>query len=134
MLEERISEQTLRLGKAFTVAVAEAIAKAGSQKKLSDAIGIHQSRISDYVNGNYDFSNLTIGTLIRLFPELEIMYFSDSSSLQKDDAITVMEQRMLLLFRRLSVNDKVLCYENMAKTYGDTFRDVQKSKEMKKNE
>ena len=130
MKDEQLERQIKRLGNAFTLAMSNAIKDAGSQKKLSEQTGIHQSRISDYVNGNYDFSNLTLGTLIRIFPELEIIYSSQDDIAKCDDAISVIENRMLTLFRRLSTGDKILCYENMARTYGDDFEKTRKDKEI----
>ena len=130
MKDEQLELQIKRLGNAFTLAMSNAIKDAGSQKKLSEQTGIHQSRISDYVNGNYDFSNLTQGTLIRIFPELEIIYSSQDDIAKCDDAISAIENRMLILFRRLSLGDKILCYENMARTYGDDFEKTRKDKEI----
>ena len=127
MTEDDIIKQTRRLEEAFKSAVADAITSAGTQKKLAEQTGIHQSRISDYSNGNYDFSNLTVGTLIKLFPHLEIIYNQDEP-VADDDAMTAIEHRLLTLFRRLPVNDKILCYENVAKTYGDTFEATQHRK------
>ena len=128
MTEDDMIKQTKRLEAVFKAAVEEAISTAGTQKKLAEQTGIHQSRISDYSNGNYDFSNLTVGTLIKLFPNLDIIYNPEAAAIS-DDAITAIEHRLLTLFRRLPVNDKILCYENIAKTYGDTFEATQQRKE-----
>ena len=61
----------------FLEAMKEALKAYGSQKSFSQASGIHQSRISDYSNGNYDFENLTVGTLHKLFPNMRIIYFPE---------------------------------------------------------
>ena len=128
MIEDHFIEQKKRLSDAFEAAMADAIKAAGTQKKLAEQTGIHQSRISEYSQGNYDFSNLTVGTLIKLFPNLDIVYNINETE-HNDEAITAIEQRLLTLFRRLSINDKIMCYENVAKTYGDTFGSVQQRKE-----
>ena len=119
MNEDNFTKQSKRLENVFKAATAAAISAAGTQKKLAEQTGIHQSRISEYVNGNYDFSSLTLGTLIKLFPDLDICY--NIGPVQEDDAMKAIEQRLLLLFRRLPVNEKILCYENVVKTYGDGF-------------
>lgn len=128
MIEDHFIEQKKRLSDAFEAAMADAIKAAGTQKKLAEQTGIHQSRISEYSQGNYDFSNLTVGTLIKLFPNLDIVYNINEAG-NNDEAISAIEQRLLTLFRRLPVNDKILCYENIAKTYGDTFEATQQRKE-----
>ena len=62
----------------FMKALSEAIGRAGSQTMLAKNSGMQQSRISDYLSGRYDFYNITIGSLLKLFPELEIHYFRDN--------------------------------------------------------
>lgn len=115
--EERIAAGRM-FGGAFRKAMLEAIRRAGSQKKLSEETGIHQSRISDYVNGQYDFSGIAIGTLIKLFPELDILYFQRVPFAMEDDIGEAVERRMLAMFRRLSADDKVLCFEMMSRMFG----------------
>ena len=124
MTDKELSERSKRLGEAFASAVARAAAEAGSQKKLSEATGIHQSRISDYANGRYDFSKLTVGTLLRLFPDLEIVCRGNEGveNIGDEDAMWAeIERRVLCLFRRLSPTNKLLWYENLAKSCGGTF-------------
>ena len=72
MKEEEIEDRVKELYSFFIKAISESIKEAGSQKNFSEKVGIHQSRISDYANANYDFKNITVGTLIRLFPEIQI--------------------------------------------------------------
>lgn len=103
------------LAEEFSRSVALAIKKYGSQKELSAHTGIHQSRISDYANSRYNFFNLTVGTLIKLFPQLDITYniqvgtSADSAQLQKE-----MEKRMIKKFRSLSIKDKLVFFESMS--------------------
>lgn len=124
--DEQIKEKTELLAAVFVRAMKEAIRRAGSQKNMAEATGIHQSRISDYANGNYDFSNLTVGSLIRLFPELDIVYYHSASSEIDDDIVSAIENRMLTMFRRLRTADKVLCFEMMSRTFGDRFEEAEK--------
>lgn len=103
------------LTEAFSRAVARAIKKSGSQKELAAQTGIHQSRISDYVNSRYDFSNLTVGTLIRLFPKLDIIYNThDGASADSDRLLEEMEKRIIANFRHLSLSDKIVLFEEIS--------------------
>lgn len=103
------------LAEAFSRAVAQAIKKSGSQKELSAQTGIHQSRISDYVNSRYDFPNLTVGTLIKLFPKLEIVYnIHDGGNADSDRLLEEMEKRMIANFRHLSMSDKIVLFEEIS--------------------
>lgn len=123
--EEQLKLKTDMLAGDFVRAMAEAIKKAGSQKNMSEATGIHQSRISDYANGNYDFSNLTIGSLIRMFPDLSIVYFPQNGAPTCSDAIRAIESRMLTMFWRLNVDDQVRCFEMMSRTFGERFKEAE---------
>ncbi|MBR4075725.1 MAG: helix-turn-helix transcriptional regulator [Lentisphaeria bacterium] len=62
------------LKKEFAAALRREIANAGSQTALAKKIGVQQSRISDYLTGRYDFSNMTIGTLAKFFPECRSVF------------------------------------------------------------
>ena len=55
----------------FMKALSEAIGRAGSQTMLAKNSGMQQSRISDYLSGRYDFYNITIGSLLKLFSPLD---------------------------------------------------------------
>ena len=120
--EEERTAAGKAFGGAFRRAMLEAIRRAGSQKKLSEETGIHQSRISDYVNGQYDFSGVTVGTLIKLFPELEILYFEQPPSATEGDVGEAVERRLRAMFRRLSADEKVLCFEMISRTFGGEFQ------------
>ena len=123
MTDKELSERSKRLGEAFASAVAKAAAAAGAQKKLAEITGIHQSRISDYANGRYDFSKLTVGTLLRLFPDLEIAYNGGDGGenvWKEDEMGAEIERRILILFRRLPRESKLLWYESLVKLCCDT--------------
>lgn len=124
MDEDHVKERTKKLSAAFIAAMASAISTAGSQKALSERVGIHQSRISDYVNGNYDLNNITVGTLIKIFPELEIIYHADQRhSAGAEEVFDKMEKRILAMFRKLGDDEKVLCFEMMSRTFGERFKE-----------
>ncbi|MCI5778424.1 MAG: helix-turn-helix domain-containing protein [Lentisphaeria bacterium] len=89
----------------FVAALREAVHRAGSQTALARSAGMQQSRISDYLSGRYEFGNITIGTLEKLFPELQFVFFPSapypSSGLESE-----MEKQILEHFRRLSPAEK----------------------------
>lgn len=70
------------MDKIFLNALSEAIRDAGSQTALAKRSGMQQSRISDYISGRYDFYNITIGTLYKLFPDMSINYFKKAPEYQ----------------------------------------------------
>lgn len=70
----------------FHAAMQEACRRHKTQKAFADATGIHQSRISAYATGKIRFEELSVSTLIRLFPEMKIDYFpAEKSEPQKND-------------------------------------------------
>lgn len=95
----------------------------GSQKAFSEATGIHQSRISDYINGNYEFDNLTMGTLRRLFPNMKILFFGSEENLQTDTVGELLEERMISMIRSLRAQDQIRCFEMMSRTFGESFKE-----------
>ena len=106
MDEDHVKERAKKLSAAFIAAMASAISTAGSQKALSERVGIHQSRISDSVDGNYDLNNITVGTLITI-----------------EEFFDKMEKRILAMFRKLGDDEKVLCFEMMSRTFGERFKE-----------
>ena len=120
MDDEQIRANAEKLAADFANAMAAEIKKAGSQKSLAEQTGIHQSRISDYVNANYDFCNLTVGTLIRLFPDLDITYHHPGDRKIDDaDIVATIEKRLIAMFRRLDAEDKIRCFEMMSRSFGE---------------
>ena len=89
----------------FLEALREAIARAGSQTILAKTAGMTQSRISDYLTRRYDFDNITVGTLRKIFPELRIQYFGDAPE-QETGMAQEMEKRVVEHFRNLNAAEK----------------------------
>lgn len=87
----------------FTAALRREIANAGSQTALAKKIGVQQNRISDYLTGRYDFSNMTIGTLAKFFPEMQICFSDDAAAPAVEQEL---EKQVLELFRSLSPAEK----------------------------
>lgn len=89
----------------FIAALRDAVLSAGSQVELAKKASMHQSRISDYLNERYEFENMTIGTLLKLFPDLNIIYTPEQK--QADNRLEEeLEKQVMELFRGLSAEDK----------------------------
>ncbi len=112
--------------KLFLTALREAIRRAGSQTALAREAGMQQSRISDYLSERYDFNNITMGTLHRIFPELQIAYFR-SAAPGEANMEEALEKQVLKHFRSLSAAEKarylMLVSANFAEPLKDETRD-----------
>jgi len=89
----------------FLSALKDAIETAGSQSKLADHSGMHQSRISDYLTERYGFNNITVGTLRKLFPEIKIIYGQNNESLSEME--NELERQLIGNFKKLSSSEKI---------------------------
>ena len=97
-------------------ALADAVKRSGTQSALGKRAGISQGRISDYLSGNHDIGNMTIDTLLSLFPEITISFFKDT---EQDTVIPKMlEEQMLELFRSLDPNSQIKCFGLMCQKFG----------------
>ena len=121
MNDEDFEKRVTELYACFVEAISGSIKESGSQKNFAEKTGIHQSRISDYANANYDFKNITIGTLIRLFPEIQITYTTNKPQENTNEIFDVMEKRILKIFRELDIDKKVKCFEMLSRTFGERF-------------
>ena len=93
-----------------------AIQKAGTQSALAKAAGTSQGRISDYLSGKCDIGNMTVDTLLKLFPEITISFFRDT---EKDNIIPqLLENQMLELFRKLLPEEQIQCFGLMCQKFG----------------
>jgi len=101
----------------FLNALQDAVAEVGSQTLLAKKAGMHQSRISGYLSGRYQFDNITVGTLCKLFPKIMILFNTDrkhSSSLEEE-----MEQILLSRFRQLPPSEKIKFLINLSDKTGE---------------
>lgn len=107
----------------FISALREAIAEAGSQVELAKKIGMQQGRISDYLKGRYEFENMTVGTLLKLFPDLDIVYYPKKTP--KDNLIEQeLEKQVMELFRGLSAEAKAKYVVMVSANFGEKIKDL----------
>lgn len=108
----------------FVAVLKAAIAQAGSQTKLAKLAGMQQSRISDYLTARYDLDHISIGVLRRIFPRLRIDYGILPGGKVPDKRYEAeIEKRLAVLFRRLSAEDQIRCFEMVSRTFGDKFEE-----------
>ena len=97
-------------------ALREAVSNAGTQSALAEKAGTSQGRISDYLSGKCDIGNMTVDTLISLFPEMTISFFKDN---EKDNIIPkLLEDKMVELFRNLPPEEQIQCFGLMCQKFG----------------
>lgn len=106
----------------FLEALREAIRRAGSQTELAKAAGMQQGRISDYLSCRYDFGNITIGTLLKIFPELQIQYFPVGIS-QETDVEHELEKQVIEHFRHLTSAEKARYMMLVAANFPDKIKE-----------
>ena len=100
----------------FLQALSEAVKRLGTQSALAKQAGMAQGRISDYLTAKYDIGNMTIDTLLKLFPEITISFFKDT---EKDNIIPqLLENQMLELFRKLPPEEQIKCFGLMCQKFG----------------
>lgn len=88
------------------IALKEAIKRAGTQTELARRAGFSQSTISDYLNGRCSVGNMTVTTLFRLFPDMVIDFFGNSTG---NDGVDRCRKMLLSVFDKLSPDDQLRC-------------------------
>ena len=126
MLSKNITGGTMdSLKENFLIALREAVAQSGSQKELAKSAGMTQSRISDYLTQRYDFDNITVGTLRKIFPELKIQYFEEI--VQNENGMELeLEKQVVEHFRNLNSADKARYIMLVAANFPDTIKEKTK--------
>lgn len=109
------------LNKIFLESLEKAIKIAGTQAELAKVSNLHQGRISDYLNGRYDFNNITIGTLRRIFPELQMVFFRDQNNCP-NDMEEELEKKVVEHFRLLSSAEKAEYMMLVAANFPDKIK------------
>ena len=90
----------------------EACRRAGNQVKLAKSSGLSQGQLSDYFCGRRKIRNMTLGTLEKLFPELELRFWRTHDLLE-----TSIEQEIMDLIRDLPPVEKVRCLKMLAANF-----------------
>lgn len=92
----------------------KAVIRAGGKPELARKCGLAYSIIHRFSSGTCHFGNMTVGTLERLFPELQIDFFGEERHLRApedqpaEERCTLLEKQNLELERRLFELEKEL--------------------------
>ena len=89
--------------KDILIALQEAYRQAGTQVALAQRAGVSQGRIADYLNGRCSIGNMTVATLLKLFPEMSIDFFGGISGNMASDG---MRSQLLEIFESLTVANR----------------------------
>jgi len=76
-------------------AILDACRQAGGQRAFAKKRGLSQSWISDYISGHKQIRNMSIQTLYKFFPDLQLV-FSDHEQSQAAD-LKALERRVAAL-------------------------------------
>ena len=93
--------------------IRRACGKAGSQIKLARRSGMSQGQLSDYLCGRRKICNMTVGTLEKLFPDLDIQFWKHEKPLDPDPVA----QQISDLIRTLDPNEKARCLKLLAAAF-----------------
>ncbi len=97
-------------------ALREAYKRAGTQSALAQQAGVSQGRIADYLNGRCDICHMEISTLLKIFPDIKIDFFGESSG---DKATDLMRGQLLMVFDGLSEEEKMRCLSLVIANFPD---------------
>ena len=105
-------------------ALREAYRRAGTQSALAKLAGISQGRVADYLNGRYSVGNMSVSTLFKLFPEISIDFFGESSG---DPASDNVRAELLAIFDSLDMADRVHLLAMAAANFGGNLKTNRRS-------
>lgn len=100
-------------------ALQEAYRRAGTQSALAKMAGVSQGRIADYLNMRCSVGNMTVKTLLQLFPEIVIDFFGGKSANPADNAL---RDQLLEIFEALDERGKIRMVAMAAANFGDELR------------
>lgn len=86
----------------------------GGQVAYSKSSGVSQGQISDYICGRRKIENMPLGTLQKLFPEVEINFFKDD-----DENTDYVEKEIDSLIKILPPHEKVLCLKILSAHFSE---------------
>ena len=99
-------------------AIKKAYIRAGTQAALAKKAGMSQSTIADYLNGRYSIGNMTVSTLFKLFPQMDIDFFGEKGINQKE----LRRRQMLSIFDDLDEENQLAAIAMLAANFGENIR------------
>ena len=100
-------------------ALRDAYRRAGTQAALAKCAGVSQGRIADYLNGRCSIGNMSVATLLKLFPDIRIDFFGGSSG---DIATDRVRAELLAIFDGLDMADRIHLLAMVAANFGKKIK------------
>lgn len=103
-------------------ALFEAVKRAGTQLGLAERSGISHGTLNGYLNGKNKVENMTIGTMLRLFPDIDISFFRDqrpSLTHAPPPPLDSIEKRLYDFIGMLSSEEKIDCLMFLSAKFRD---------------
>lgn len=105
-------------------ALVEAYRRAGTQSALAASAGVSQGRIADYLNGRCAVGNMSVSTLLRLFPDITVDFFGGKSANPTENAL---KEQLIDIFDALDERGKIRLIAMSAANFGEKLREERKS-------
>ena len=99
-------------------ALHELYSRVGTQAKLAELAGITQSTINAYLGGKAKIENMPVGVFLRLFRDMKIDYFGDSTGMPED----TIRKELLHIYDQLDLTGKTRLLALAAANFGDELR------------
>ena len=100
-----------------------AIDLAGNVHRLHLKTQVSEASLNRYRSGRQDIINAPFFTLLQLFPELELQYFTPAPKPESD---TMLETKMVKLFRALNREEQINCLTMIAAQYPERAKSTVK--------
>lgn len=104
--------------KEVLAALQELYSRVGTQTKLAELAGITQSTINAYLGGKAKIENMPVGVFLRLFRDMKIDYFGDSTGMPED----TIRKELLHIYDRLDLTGKTKLLALAAANFGEDLR------------
>lgn len=104
--------------KEVLAALQELYSRVGTQAKLAELAGITQSTINAYLGGKAKIENMPVGVFLRLFRDMKIDYFGDSTGMPED----TIRKELLHIYDRLDLTGKTRLLAMAAANFGEDLR------------
>jgi len=114
----------MNLAKRIKEALRTIVANAGNQLKLEAKTGVSHSNINMFLSGKRSVGNMTINTLEKLFPELQVFFFKSEAP----TAMPAVERKIISMLQALSEEDRLEVLAYVAARQGAAERDAMKTK------
>ena len=102
-----------------------AIELAGNVHRLHLKTQVSEASLNRYRSGRQDIVNAPFFTLLQLFPELELQYFTPAPKPESD---TMLEDRLVKMFRALNREEQINCLTLIAAQYPERVKSAAKKK------